>query len=92
LILQLPILSWPFVCCGTLAVQGGNQKAGPHEGNRGGSDIRENGLQQVVLHEVERQMVRCLMTPIKFFNGWDVEQIVSKGLDFIIPATILDNT
>lgn len=75
-----------FAMLWNLAAQGGNQKAGQYQQTAGGSNIRENGLQQVIIHEPERQMVRCLMNPIKLFNGWDKAY---PGLDFIIPATVL---
>jgi hypothetical protein len=75
-----------FAMLWNLAMQGGNQKAGQYQGNEGGSNVRESGLMQVIIHEVERQMIRSIMNPIKLFNGWNVKY---PGLDFIIPATIL---
>jgi hypothetical protein len=69
-----------------LAITGGSQKAGQYQGNEGGSNVRESGLMQVILHEVERQVVRAFYHVIKRFNGWDKQ---FPGLDFIIPATIL---
>jgi hypothetical protein len=69
-----------------LAITGGTQKAGQYQGNEGGSNVRESSLMQVIIHEVERQMIRSIMHVIKRFNKWDVKY---PGLDFIIPATIL---
>lgn len=71
------------------AMTGGNQKAGQYQGNEGGSNVRENTLFQTILHEVERQKVSKIMNVIKFFNGWHKKH---KGLEFIIPATVLTTT
>lgn len=69
-----------------LAITGGSQKQGQYQGNEGGSNVRESGLMQVIIHEPERQVIRSIMHLIKRFNGWDLKY---PGLDFIIPATIL---
>jgi hypothetical protein len=68
------------------AMTGGNQASGLYESSQGGSNVRESILMQVIIHEVERQMMKSIMNVIKRFNGWDVK---FPGLDFIIPATIL---
>jgi hypothetical protein len=68
------------------AIIGGNQPAGPYEKTQGGSNVRESVLLQIILHEIERQYVRCIMNVIAHFNGWKEK---FPGLQFIIPATIL---
>lgn len=68
------------------AIMGGNQKDGPYQGERGGSSVREAGLMQVILMELERQNVRRVLHVPKVVNGWDKR---IPGLDFIIPATLL---
>jgi hypothetical protein len=75
-----------FAMLWNLAITGGTQKQGQYQGNEGGSNVRESSLMQVIIHEVERQVVRSIMNVIKLFNGWNTE---FPGLDFIIPATIL---
>jgi hypothetical protein len=65
---------------------GGNQKDGPYQGERGGSSVREAGLMQVTLLELERQNIRRALHVPKIFNGWAKKH---PGLDFIIPATVL---
>jgi hypothetical protein len=69
-----------------LAINGGNQKSGIYQGQQGGSNIREASLDLVVKHELERQQLRRVMMIPKYINGW-ADRI--KGLDFIIPATVL---
>ena len=68
------------------AMTGGNQASGLYESSQGGSNVRESILMQVIIHEVERQMIKTIMNVVKRFNGWDKTY---KGLEFIIPATIL---
>lgn len=68
------------------AMTGGNQASGLYESSQGGSNVRESILMQVIIHEVERQMMKSIMNVIKRFNGWNTKY---PGLDFIIPATIL---
>jgi hypothetical protein len=68
------------------AMTGGNQASGLYESSQGGSNVRESILMQVIIHEVERQMIKSIMNVVKRFNGWDVKY---PGLEFIIPATIL---
>lgn len=75
-----------FAMLWNLAITGGSQKEGQYQGNEGGSNVRESSLMQVIIHEVERQVVRSIMNVIKLFNGWNTK---FPGLDFIIPATIL---
>lgn len=69
-----------------LAINGGNQSAGIYQHGQGGSNIREASADQVIKHEVERQQLRRVMMLPKNKNGWAKRL---KGLDFIIPATIL---
>lgn len=68
------------------SIFGGNQKAGLYQQESGGSSVREAGLMQVVMMELERQHVRRALYVPKKFNGWDKR---IPGLDFIIPATVL---
>lgn len=68
------------------AIFGGNQKAGLYQQESGGSSVREAGLMQVIMMEIERQHVRRALYVPKKFNGWDKR---IPGLDFIIPATVL---
>jgi hypothetical protein len=68
------------------ALFGGNQKAGLYQQESGGSSVREAGLMQVILMELERQNIRRALSIPKKFNGWDKR---IPGLDFIIPATVL---
>jgi hypothetical protein len=78
-----------FALLWNLSITGSNQKAGPYQGNEGGSSVREGGMMQVLLHEVERQQIRQLMNVPKFFNGWNKK---FPGLEFIISATVLTTT
>ena len=71
------------------AVSGGNQKGSIYSSNGGGSDVREATLLQTIVTEVERNTVKTFMNLIKRFNGWHKK---FKGLEFIIPATILTTT
>lgn len=68
-----------------LAISGGNQKAGAYGGNEGGSNVRENGLQQTTYHEIHRNVFRKIMFIVKVFNEWHKKH---PGIDFIIPATV----
>lgn len=68
------------------AIFGGNQKAGLYQQETGGSSVRESGLMQVIMMEIERQNIRRALYVPKKFNKWDVKY---PGLDFIIPATVL---
>lgn len=71
------------------AITGGNQKAGLYAGNEGGSNVRESSLDQVIRHGVERHHVQYLFNIIAWQNGWRKKH---KGLEFIIPATVLTTT
>lgn len=68
------------------AMTGGNQKDGPYQSDKGGSNVREASTLIVTTTEVERVVVKNKMNVVKHFNGW-VKRL--PGLDFIIPATIL---
>ncbi len=68
------------------SIIGGNQKGGLYQQESGGSSIREAGLLQVILMELERHNVRRLLSVPKKRNGWDKKY---PGLEFIIPATVL---
>jgi hypothetical protein len=68
------------------AMTGGNQSTGLYSENQGGSNVREASALQVIIHQIEREMVRKFYNTIKYFNGWNKTY---PGLDFIIPATIL---
>ncbi|MGN7786799.1 hypothetical protein ACTJIJ_19860 [Niabella sp. 22666] len=68
------------------ALTGGNQKNNLYSENQGGSNVREASAMQVIIHEVERHQVQKFMNLVKRYNGWDEKH---KGLEFIIPATIL---
>jgi hypothetical protein len=72
------------------ALTGGNQKAGVYAGNEGGSNVRESHLFQTILHERERSVVRRMMNIPKNFNGWNTGDL--KGMEFIIPMTVLTTT
>jgi hypothetical protein len=78
-----------FAMLWNLAMTGGNQASGLYESSQGGSNVRESILMQVILHEVERQQLRAMMNPIKYFNGWNKKH---QGLDFIIPNNVLTTT
>jgi hypothetical protein len=69
-----------------LAMQGGNQKDGPYQGDKGGSTVREAGLSQTILREVERQAVCSVMNVVKYYNGWNKKY---PKLKWVIPATVL---
>jgi len=75
-----------FVLLWNNAMTGGNQKTGLYSENQGGSNVREASTLQVIIHQIEREMVRKFYNTIKYFNGWNKTY---PGLDFIIPATIL---
>ncbi|RYD84401.1 MAG: hypothetical protein EOP84_05580 [Verrucomicrobiaceae bacterium] len=76
-----------FVMGYNLGANGGNQKSGLYSENQGGSNIREAGLDQVIRMEPERRQIMRIMNVIRDFNGWNTGKF--KGLEFIIPATIL---
>lgn len=67
-------------------LQGGNQKSGLYEQNQGGSNVREAGMMQTIIHEFERKVIQYVMDVVKYFNGWDKKY---PGLEFIIQATVL---
>lgn len=81
------------ISIGTLwnpALTGGNQKEGVYAGNEGGSNVRESHLFQTILHEMERTAVRKIFRIPRKFNKWDEGKF--KGLDFIVPMTVLTTT
>lgn len=75
-----------FAMLWNLGLTGGNQKSGQYSSNEGGSSVREAGLMQTILHEIERQQVCSLMNVIKYFNGWNKR---FPNLKWVIPATVL---
>lgn len=75
-----------FAMLFNLSIIGGNQVAGPYSGEEGGSSIREGILMQIIIRELERMYIRKIYKLVSRFNGWDQKY---KGLEFIIPATIL---
>ncbi len=68
------------------SIIGGQQKDGPYQGERGGSSVREAGLMQTILLELERQNIKRALHVPKVYNGWAQRH---PGLDFIIPTTVL---
>jgi hypothetical protein len=68
------------------AIIGASMPSGPYTNSQGGSSVRESVLLQVILHEMERRKLQRIMNVVKWFNGWAHRH---KGLEFIIPATVL---